>query len=109
MRTAALVSDLFFKGRIAEIARQTGKDVQFFNNIFGIKDADLILLDLNKFGSEAVFRLREKNPEAKIVGYLSHADVELREAAKREGCFFVLSKSEFTKKLPEILGGARIA
>lgn len=103
MKTFALVLDLFFKAKIAETAKQAGVEVMFAKRTVEIFGAGLVIVDLEKFGPKAVLELKQQNPSAKIVGYLSHTQVELKQQALENGCELVLAKSEFSKRLAELL------
>ena len=103
MPTFALVTDLFFKAKIAETARQLGVEIVFAKNIGEIFGAKLVIVDLEKFGAGVVPEIKKANLKAKIVGYLSHVQVELKKQALENGCGLVLAKSEFSKRLAELL------
>jgi len=97
MKIIALVKDLFFITKIAETAKQ-----EDFNKV---KGADLVILELEKFGTDCIQELKKENPEVKLIGYLSHVQVELKVQAEKAGCDTILPKSDFSRRLPELLTG----
>ena len=103
MKIFALVTDLFFKGRIEETARNAGVEIEFASNPYQTKGGDLVIVDLQKFGSGGIFLIRERNRESVIAAYLPHIDIDLKNSALEAGCNPVFSRSEFTKKLPGLL------
>ncbi len=108
----AYCPDLFFTSKISETGRHLGISVQTASSIDQLHDQAgqsrhaVILVDLGGNGvnyPEAIRRLKEISPQTPILAYGSHVDRGLREAAKAAGCEEVLVRSEFTKRLPEIL------
>ena len=85
MRTIALVQDMFFRARITATAETMNSKVDFASSPYQIKEADLIIVDLQKFGSESIVQLRQSNPTARIVGYLPHIDMDLKASAQQAG------------------------
>ena len=105
MRICALVTDLFFKAKILQTAKLVEREVLFAESIGEVSEADLVIMDLEKFGANTVLQLKKQWPYAKIVGYLSHVQVDLKKEALKNGCDLVLAKSEFSKQLKDILIG----
>ena len=99
----ALVTDLFFKAKIAETGKQAGVEVVFAKTAGEIFGAGQAIVDLEKFGAKAVLAVKKQNPDAKIVGYLSHVQVELKKQVLENGCDLVRAKSEFSKRLADLL------
>jgi len=105
MRIYALVTDLFFKAKILQTAKLVEKEVLFAESVNEVSKADLVIIDLEKFGAITVLHLKTQLPYAKIVGYLSHIQVDLKKEALKNGCDLVLAKSEFSKQLKDLLIG----
>ncbi len=103
MAVFVLVSDLFFKAKISETAKLVGAEIVFAKSPAEVVGAKLVVVDLEKFGADAVLVLKKQNPRAKIVGFLSHVQVDLKKEAQKNGCDLVLAKSEFSKRLAELI------
>jgi len=63
----------------------------------------LVVIDLEAIPVETVQAIRRESPELRIIGFLSHVHRELRAQALEAGCTEALARSEFTKRLSEIL------
>ena len=99
MKVAAYVPDLMDRSKVAAAA----PGVEFVPNprLLVEVEADLIVLDLSRPGVlEALSRLAH----VRTIGFGSHVDVETLEAATAAGCDVVLARSEFFRRLPELLG-----
>ncbi len=111
-RVLAVVSDLFFAVKLSDAAKRSGLALEF------VKEADqvlekaaakpsLIVFDLN---FEAVNPLSligqlKANTETKgvnLIGYLSHVQGELKQAAQEAGCDMVMARSGFSTYLLQI-------
>ncbi|MBI2597645.1 MAG: hypothetical protein HYW50_00435 [Candidatus Diapherotrites archaeon] len=103
MKAIALVKDLFFRVKIAETAKLVGAETGFADFVEEFFGAQLVLVDLEQFGAKIVLEIREKNPAVKIVGFLSHVQIGLKKQAIVNGCDLVLARSDFGKRLPELL------
>lgn len=112
----AAVGDLFFASKVRGAGEQAGAEVVF------VRDADslvnkvesdspaLVILDLqtDKLDPvEAVRRLKssEATRGVRVVGFLSHVEVELQKRAKDAGFDQVLPRSVFSQRLTEIMRG----
>jgi CheY-like chemotaxis protein len=118
-RVMAAVEDLLFRSKISETAEQLGVEASFPRNPKKLVEQaaksppDLLVLDLNSARFEPLELLRElKSGEATkyvpVVGFLSHVQKDLAIAARESGCdrvIRVMARSDFTRDLPEILGG----
>ena len=113
-RVYALVPDLFFMTKIGATATQLGIVVEELRPNRAItacrnEPPDLLLIDLHAEGDPLeVVRVLKANEETRgiqIVGFYSHVDQALREAALRSGADQVLPRSAFTVKLPDLLQG----
>jgi len=108
-----IVEDLFFATKISTAAQALGVVVEPAP-LAGVLEQcrhsapDLIIADLHGPGDVlgAVSALKaEETRSIPIVGFYSHVDAELREAALDAGVDQVLPRSAFTAKLAEILAG----
>ena len=114
LRIYALVPDLFFMSKIGSTAAALGllvEELRMTRAITACRNAppDLLLLDLHAEGDPLeVVRVLKANQDTKgirIVGFYSHVDQTLREAAQRAGADLVIPRSAFTVKLPELRRG----
>ncbi len=109
----AVLEDLLFTGKINDLAKRTGLDVEFVKSE---KDAlekakhkpALIILDLNANAVQPlklIHRLKEDDDKKKIslIGYVSHVQGELKQKAHDAGCDIVLARSAFSTNLPMLL------
>ena len=100
----ALVKDLFFRTKIQESGKRAKKKIEFVDSL-ETAQGELVIVDLEDFPREDVKTFKEKNSESMVVGYLSHKQTGLREKALNEGFDLVLVRSEFVKRLGELLKG----
>jgi len=112
----AVVDDLMFTSKIKAAARQLGVDVTFARSsdaaISGMRASApaLVILDLNNprtdpLGTVAVMKGDPALKSIPTVGFVSHVQADLIEAARAAGVDDVLARSAFTARLSEILGG----
>jgi CheY-like chemotaxis protein len=111
-RVLAVVNDLFFAVKLTDAAKRSGLALEF------VKDSDqvlekaaakpsLIVFDLN-FDAVNPLDLIEKlkaDTETKgvnLIGYLSHVQGELKQAAQEAGCDMVMARSAFSSNLFQI-------
>ena len=114
-RIAILVNDMFFAAKIRAAAQNAGREVESVKSLEQAeKLADdppsMIIVDLNsdRLDGVEVIGLLKSNPTLKatpIIGFLSHVQLDLKQAAKTAGCDYVIPRSMFSMKLPEIAGG----
>ena len=69
----------------------------------------LVIVDLNaRSGAiSAIERVRAVKNGVRMVGFLSHVQVDLAEQARAAGCDEVMPRSKFTQNLAEILSSAK--
>lgn len=61
--------------------------------------ADLVVIDLSRAGAlEAIASI-----DAPVIGFGPHVDTAALEAARTAGCRLVLPRSQFFRRLPELL------
>ena len=97
----ALLSDMFFTVKIKTTADHVGVPIHITGSPEEVQ-ATLILVDLETFSNDLPV-LKKNNPESRIVGFLSHVNLEARKTAEAAG-IEVQTRSEFTKNLPTLLG-----
>jgi CheY-like chemotaxis protein len=112
----AIVDDLFFASKIRGTAEQVGTRVQFSRSIPDAvaKSRDeapaLIIADLNAGCCDVLELARAlKGDDAlsavPLLGFFSHIQTELQQAAVEAGYDRVMPRSAFTKNLAQILTG----
>jgi CheY-like chemotaxis protein len=123
-KVIALVDDLFFRARIAEVARHAGVEFEAFGTgrdligkLCGATGAGvekhgqpaLMIVDLNARGGalEALRELQDAGNQIPVVAFLSHVQTELAEQARAAGCSEVMPRSKFTQNLAAILERAK--
>jgi len=111
-KVLAAVSDLFFSVKITDAAKRAGLALEFVKDSSEVLEKakgrpSLIIFDLN-FDSLEPLKLIGKlksSPETKgisLIGYLSHIQGELKQAAQEAGCDMVLARSAFSQNMPQI-------
>ncbi len=112
-KVVAVLSDLMFTVKIQEAAKRAGLEPVFVNSQ---KDAlaqaqqqpAVMIFDLNNAAIEPlqlISRLKSNEETSKIslVGFVSHVQVDLKQAAQEKGCDVVIARSAFSQNLPNIL------
>ena len=112
-KVLAVVEDLFFTVKINEAAKRAGLSVAFVKSERDALDQAaenpaLIILDLNFAGVEPVELIRKLKSDAalqkiSLLGYVSHVQGELKQAAQEAGCDMVLARSAFSQNLQQIM------
>lgn len=115
MRTiVAIVDDLFFASKIRGAADQVGARITFVKSIpkavEKVRDESpaLIIADLNANCCDAIELARSLKGDdslsgVPLLGFFSHVQTELQEAATAAGYDRVMPRSAFTKNLADIL------
>ena len=107
------VPDLFFATRIQSTAAQLGVALescappQLADHAARLGPA-LVIADLHAPGALAAVTALRGQPATRdlaVVGFYSHVDGPLREAALAAGVTHVLPRSAFTARLPDLLAG----
>ena len=115
-RVIAAVSDLLFASKIRGTAEHLNVTVDFARTEAGLFDyakaevPSLIILDLHETRFDPVqlaarLKADEQLRAVPIVGFFSHVQTDLQRRAAEAGVDHVLTRSAFTKRLPEILRG----
>jgi CheY-like chemotaxis protein len=114
-----VMADLFFSATIIDIAKKLGLTVRL------LKDKEIVLeaikarpaaviFDLNYTAVDPTGLIRQikNDPETReitTIGFVSHVQTDLKAKARDAGCDFVLARSVFVEKLPELLNPYRPA
>ena len=115
-RVIAALSDMFFASKIRGTAEHLNVTVEFARGGDALFDAakaevpSLIIFDLHAtqldpFALAARLKADDQLRDVPIVGFFSHVQTELQRRAAEAGVDHVLTRSAFTKRLPEILSG----
>lgn len=112
-RVLVAVPDLFFATRIAETARLLGIAAEACETIeladrLRIGRPALAIVDLHAPGMLEAVRSARADPacaDLPVVGFYSHVDRSLAQAARDAGVTEVLARSAFTARLTTILSG----
>jgi len=113
-RVVALMDDLFFQMKVAETAKHLGVELK----VATTNDAflslleplpKLVIVDLNARSQpvQAIEKLRTQQKTLRVVGFLSHVQLDLAAQAQAAGCDEVMPRSRFTQNLATILAAAK--
>jgi PleD family two-component response regulator len=114
----AVLDDLLFASKIRTTAKQLGVTI-----VFARSPADalasmrqhrpsLVILDLNNPRTDPLGIVQSMKLDAALagirtVGFASHVQADVIDAARRSGVAEVMARSAFAQKLPEILSAPR--
>jgi CheY-like chemotaxis protein len=111
-KVLAVVEDLFFTVKIHESAKRAGLPIEFVKSeIDALEKARehpaVIIIDLNFDRIEplkliAKLKADDATKDINLIGYVSHVQGELKQAAQTAGCNMVLARSAFSQNLPTI-------
>lgn len=111
-RVLAVVNDLFFSVKLSEAAKRNGLILEFVKEgQLVLEKAEgkpsLIIFDLNFDAVEplkliAELKGRPVTKSISLIGYLSHVQVDLKQAAQQAGCDMVMARSAFSQNMPQI-------
>ncbi|HLY20628.1 MAG TPA: hypothetical protein VKR61_25550 [Bryobacteraceae bacterium] len=112
-KVLAVVSDLFFSVKITDAAKRAGMAVELVKDrgelMAKAKDKpSVIIFDLNFEDAQPLDLISQLKSGAEykgvsLIGYLSHVQGELKQAAQDAGCDMVMAKSAFSQNLQQIL------
>jgi PleD family two-component response regulator len=113
----AILDDLMFTSKIKTTAGQLAAPVTFARSkadaLSGMQASrpSLVILDLNNprtdpLGIVAAMKADPALADVPTIGFASHVQTDVIDAARRAGVSEVLARSAFTQKLPEILSRA---
>src|SRR5262249_22983807 len=108
------VDDMFFTAKINGAASVAGVRVIRMKTAGELiahvenNGARLIIIDINSASLDPINTIRYLKSKAElkaipIVGFVSHVQVDLMNAAQEAGCDHVMPRSAFSKRLPELL------
>jgi CheY-like chemotaxis protein len=110
----ALVDDLMFSSKLKSAASQLGVSVEFVRSSAAALERmraarpSLLILDLNNprtdpLGTVAAMRADPKLADVPTIGYVSHVDTALVQAAREAGVSEVMARGAFAAGLSQIL------
>jgi len=108
----ALIRDVLFRSRIDAVAEALGTEVAYASDLEQaltrcgeIKPASVLVdfSDTAFSSAEAGVKIRAGAPQARLIAFASHVDLRSLNAARDVGFDLTLSRSEFTRRLPELL------
>jgi CheY-like chemotaxis protein len=112
-RVVAVLSDLMFIVKIQEAAKRAGLEAVFVKSAQDAlaqakENPAVMILDLNNTGAQpldVISKLKGDQETSKIslLGYVSHVQADLKQAAQEKGCDMVIARSAFSQNLPTIL------
>jgi PleD family two-component response regulator len=114
----AVVDDLMFTSKIRSAATPLGVSVTFARSrdaaLTAIRDhrPALVILDLNQTRADPLGVVAALQNDSALrgtptVGFVSHVQTELVDAARAAGIGEVMARSAFTQRLPELLERGR--
>jgi PleD family two-component response regulator len=112
-KVLAVVSDLFFSVKISDAAKRAGMAVELITDpkevlVKAKGKPSLIIFDLNFDNAKPLELIGKLKSSAEfkgvsLIGFLSHVQGELKQAAQEAGCDMVMARSAFSQNLPQIL------
>jgi PleD family two-component response regulator len=108
-KVVAVLSDLMFTVKIQDAAKRAGIEAVFVTSqekalAQARENPALVILDLNYAAVrplELIVALKQEG--AHLLGFVSHVEAELIQAARNNGCDRVMARSAFSQNLPAIL------
>ncbi len=111
-RVLAVVSDLFFAVKLSDAAKRSNLSLEFVKEHDAVLEKSkekpaLMVFDLNFDAVQPVDLIAaiKNDPETKgvkMIGFLSHVQGELKQAAQEAGCDMVMARSAFSTNLFQI-------
>ena len=112
-KVLAVVSDLFFSVKITDAAKRAGMAVELVKDPHEVmakakSKPNVIIFDLNFEDAQPLELISQlkSNAEYKgvsLIGFLSHVQGDLKQAAQEAGCDMVMARSAFSQNLAQIL------
>ena len=106
----AVVADLFFMVKIMDAAKRAGVAIEFVKSEADALErarlgAGMVLVDLNCAGIDPLRLVKSLKEDAaiRVIGYVSHVNIELRRHALEAGYDLVVAKSALSKDLQKLL------
>ncbi|MDZ7266959.1 MAG: hypothetical protein ONB48_05695 [candidate division KSB1 bacterium] len=106
----AAVRDLFLRSKIQAVARAAAVEVEIHGDFSTLlarlpEQSAVLLVNLEELPATALPALSASRAAGhRVIGFLSHVEVDLARAARAAGCL-VMARSQFFARLPEILTG----
>jgi CheY-like chemotaxis protein len=108
------VDDIFFSSKIRATAKQVGADLTFARSPADIArvaregQPTLALFDLNSTVTDPIATIAALKADSattglRVIGFVSHVQTDVIEAARAAGADEVMPRSAFAVNLPEIL------
>ena len=114
MTVVAVLSDLMFTVKIQDAAKRAGLTAVFVKSrpealALAQEGPAVLILDLNDTKAEPLalieeLKSNEETSGVEVVGFVSHVQLDLRQAAQDKGCDLVIARSAFSQNLPALLG-----
>jgi len=112
-KVIAVLNDLLFRVKIQEAAKRAGVEVVFVpSQGEALQQAQgqpaVVILDLNDPKTEPLDTIQKLKGDSetrhiRLLGYVSHVQADLIQAARERGCDEVMARSAFSQNLPKIL------
>ena len=112
-KVLAVLTDLFFSVKITDAAKRAGMAVELIKDPHEVmvkakSKPSVIIFDLNFEDAQPLDLIAKIKGSAEckgvsLIGYLSHVQGELKQAAQEAGCDMVMAKSAFSQNLHQIL------
>jgi len=112
-KVLAVLSDLFCSVKITDAAKRAGMAVELIKDPHEVmvkakSKPSVIIFDLNFEDAQPLDLIAKIKGSAEckgvsLIGYLSHVQGELKQAAQEAGCDMVMAKSAFSQNLHQIL------
>jgi CheY-like chemotaxis protein len=112
-KVVAVLTDLMFTVKIQEAAKRAGLEAVFVKSKEKAleqarTEPAVVILDLNNSGLDALdvigaLKAQDDTRGIPLLGFVSHVQADLKQAAQRKGCDTVLPRSAFSQNLPAIL------
>jgi CheY-like chemotaxis protein len=109
----AVVNDLFFSAKITDAAKRAGVKIEYVTKEQDLlekakSNPSLIIFDLNYDAAQplqliAKLKADDHLKQISLLGYLSHVQTDLHDAAQQTGCDLVMPRSAFSANLPQIM------
>jgi DNA-binding NarL/FixJ family response regulator len=111
----ALTTDIIFRAKILETARQLDVRVRVaasgveFERALAENAPALVLVDLSagEFALGAIGRLRAAGSDVRVVAFCSHVQTEQARRGREAGADEVLPRSRFSRELGQILTASK--
>lgn len=99
-----LVKDLFSRAPILEEAKRLKIETMVETDVYRVRGAVKVLVNLEEFGLEGVEKIVEHNPRAQIIGFGPHVQLSNYTRVSIPN-FRVFPRSVFFKQLSSLLSG----